>query len=105
MKALIDADPITRTKSRVHYQPSDEEMILEDKQDVQPVVDVNKEDLKVSDGRFNLDGKTHVARIPLVIWQQWMKETNGDIATDDDLLKEKLNDPDNRAFRSHPGRL
>jgi len=80
-------------------------MVLETKQDVEPIVEEATALRNASDGHFNLDGQTHVASIPMVIWQQWIKETNGDILKDDDLLKEKLNDPDNRAFRTHPGRI
>lgn len=105
MKALIDQDPVTRTKEYVHYVPSDEGMVLETKQDVEPVVEANKAQLRDSDGHFNLDGQTHVARIPMVVWEQWMRETNGAIMKDDDLLKQKLNDRDNRAFRTHPGKI
>lgn len=102
MKLLIDEDPVTKTKERLHIDGGGENFRLETKQNVEPVTDVAKEMRKDSDGRFNLDGQTHVASIPLVVWRELEKEG---IAHDDEALKEWLNQRENRAFRTHPGRL
>lgn len=102
MKKLLSADPITRTKERFHALSGGDEFVVETKQDVEPVTTVNKEKFKDSTGHYNLDGVTHVGSIPLVIWRELEK---AGIAHDDEALKAWLDNPDNRAFKTHPGRL
>jgi hypothetical protein len=46
-----------------------------------------------------------VASIPVGIWEQWMKDTNGAIEKDPKLMKKYLNDPDNAFLRTTPTRL
>jgi len=46
-----------------------------------------------------------VASIPTNIWTQWMKETNGEIQRDHNLMKRYLNDPANKYFRTTPTRV
>ena len=46
-----------------------------------------------------------VASIPTNIWTKWMKETNGEIQRDHNLMKKYLNDPDNKYFRTTPTRV
>jgi hypothetical protein len=46
-----------------------------------------------------------VASIPINVWEQWMKDTNGMIQKDSNLLKKYLNDPDNKYFRTTPTRI
>jgi hypothetical protein len=46
-----------------------------------------------------------VASIPFNVWENWMKETNGEIQKDPNVLKKYLNDPDNKYFRTTPTRV
>lgn len=101
MRKLIEQNPVTRTKNRFHSF-AEGEFAVESAQDVEPVVELNKEQRKASDGHFNLDGLTHVARIPKVVWMDLVKKG---IADDEEALKRWLDRRDIRGFRTHPGRL
>ena len=60
-----------------------------------------------------LEVAARLERVPFVMcpkavipsWQQWMKETNGEIQKDHNLMKKYLNDPDNKYFRTTPTRV
>jgi len=51
------------------------------------------------------DGFHKVASIPLTVWEQWMKETGGEVNKDPKILRKYLNDPDNKYFKSAPTNL
>lgn len=82
-------------------------------QDVEPILDANKRD---QNDRDFLNGYTenkdmkHVARIPLVVLEQWAKEHGirkknifGREMTE--IIRKKLNDPDNLFLRTGLGRV
>jgi len=77
-------------------------------QDAEDILNKNKELLN-NYGDKNIFGKQHhgmtVASIPVGIWEQWMKDTNGAIEKDGELMKKYLNDPDNAFLRTTPTRL
>jgi len=77
-------------------------------QDVEGILNNNKELLK-NYGDKRTFGKQkngmRVASIPVTIWEQWMKETNGAIEKDSKLMKKYLNNPDNAFLRTTPTRL
>ena len=77
-------------------------------QDVEGILNNNKELLK-NYGDKRTFGKQkngmRVASIPVNIWEQWMKETNGAIEKDTKLMKKYLNNPDNAFLRTTPTRL
>lgn len=98
---MIDQNPVTKTTRRFHSF-ANEEFAVESAQDVEPVIELNKEQRKASDGHFNLDGVTHVARIPKVVWMDLVQRG---IADDEEALKKWLDRRDMRGFRTHPGRL
>ena len=77
-------------------------------QDGQDIVDHNKELLNGYGDKLTFGKQQHgmrVASIPVGIWEQWMKETNGAIEKDGKLMKKYLNDPDNAFLRTTPTRL
>ena len=77
-------------------------------QDAQGIVDNNKELLNDYGDKLTFGKQQHgmrVASIPVTIWEQWMKETNGAIEKDSMLMKKYLNDPDNAFLRTTPTRL
>ena len=47
----------------------------------------------------------HVARIPEFIWDQWLRETNGEGAKDEKVFAAKINDPDNKFLKTAPTNL
>ena len=67
------------------------------------IVDYNKAERNMHDERSPWKGDMHrVASIPLVLWQELQRKG---IATDNKALMKWLDDPDNMAFRTRPGRL
>ena len=91
-----------------HSSADETEFTINTYQDVEPILEENKRDLNDYGSLLN-SGKTgegvRVASIPLNVWQQWMKETNGEIQKDHNLMKKYLNDPDNKYFRTTPTRV
>ncbi len=102
MKTIFD---INETGTTV-FEESGKEFTLTKTQDAQPIVEQNK---KEYNSGINNGGKTalgrKVASVPLVIWQNWMKETKGEIQTNPKLLAKYLNDPDNKFLRTHNSRI
>lgn len=85
---------------------SDDGIILETKQDVSHIVEANKRKLNESDGTFK-DAATHVATIPLTVMDDLNRQgiLQGFKVLDEVRFKAFLNHPDNRFFRTHPGRI
>ena len=97
-KTIFDRDEHTTTT----YEESDEKITLTKTQDAQPILDQNARERNsgVNDPTRTAVGRK-VASIPLVVWQNWMKETNGEKQKDPTLLAKYLNDPDNAFLRTH----
>jgi len=81
---------------------------LETFQDTTPVIEGNKTDynkygdLRTQDKQG--DG-VRVASIPITVWEKWMKETNGMIQKQTNLVKKYLNDHDNKYIRNTTTRV
>ena len=100
MRRLFDVDPDQGTREYFHYNDDDDTFTIETVEDVQDVVDINKEQYKESGGRWG--DLNLVARIPPVIWT--MLEKSG-LARDNKALLRWIDDSDQRAFKTRPGRL
>ena len=100
---VIDVDREMGTLTRFHYSPTDEDAFtIETVQRVDPIVDLNKFQYNATDERARFGDTAHVARIPLVVWEDLRKRG---IADDEKKLGAWLNDPANRCFRTRPGRV
>ncbi len=105
-KRLLGYDPITKIREYHYIDPYTGDQALETVGDVEDIVEDTK-------GRFNMvderarwrDGYNHVASIPLQVIDKVRRETGVNLLTDKKALKEWLNDSDNRAFRTRPGRV
>ena len=97
---LFSIDRDTKTKKTFHYQ-DDGSFIIDTKQDIQPVLEVAQEERKESRG-FKGGGFHKIASIPNVIW--WDLVERG-IAHDDKRLMKWLEDPENKMFKTHGGKL
>lgn len=103
---VLGIDPITRTKELHHYDPDTGDQALELVQDVQPITEETR-------GRFNMvdererwrDGFNHVASVPLSVIDKVRRETGVNLLTDREAMRQFLNNSDNRAFRTRPGRI
>lgn len=85
---------------------SDDGIILETRQDVSQIVEANKRQMNESSGKFE-DVITHVARLPLTVIDDLNRRgvMRGFKVLDPTAFKAFLNHPDNRFFRTHPGRI
>lgn len=94
-------------KEYFHYDHVTDTYVIEQVSDVTETVENMRAAYASVDERAKFDGDpgvgTHVAQIPHAILfapgNEWMMEG------DSKRLHKWLNDPDNRAFRSRPGRL
>jgi len=91
-----------------HSNADETEFTINTRQDVEPILEENKQAYN-NYGDLLTPGKAgegvRVASIPTNIWNQWMKETNGEIQRDHNLMKRYLNDPDNKYLRTTPTRI
>ena len=89
------------------HQDHEGRLTIQRKQDVGLILDANKAQANDAPTRFKSEVTNHVARIPLVIYEQWLKELpkDADEATKKRHLRAKLNDPDNAFLRTRKGRI
>lgn len=104
---LLDSDPLTATRARFHYDHTDDTFGIETEQDVSGIIEANKADANALAGR-RMGSQMHVARIPTAIYAEWEREWNAKGLSEEERQKDlarKLDDPDNRMFRTHDARL
>ena len=91
-----------------HSNADETEFTINTYQDCEPILEENKKAYN-NYGDLLTPGKAgegvRVASIPLTVWTQWMKETNGEIQRDHNLMKRYLNDSDNKFLRTTPTRI
>lgn len=99
---VFDHDILTRQTVNWHTD-SDGNVVIESVQDVAPVVELSRAEFNSFDERTPWKGDFHkVGSIPIVVWDDLVRRG---IANDDAALRRWLDDSDNRAFRTRPGRL
>jgi hypothetical protein len=97
-KTIFDMDEVSVTT----FEESGDEFTITKHMDVEPILQINK--AEYNSGQNNSTTSPlgrKVASIPLTVWQNWMKSTNGAIQNDPVLLAKYLNDKDNVYFRTH----
>lgn len=103
MKRLFDTDPVTKTSRVFHWNESDESFHIETLQNVSDTVELTQAEFNAMDERAPWKGDIHqVGRIPL---NKVAELERLGIWRDDEALRRWLNDPENRAFRTRPGKL
>ncbi len=90
-------------KNTTYEEESDGTVHITKYQDTDPILQINKQEYH--SGINDKSDLRKVASIPLVVWQNWIKETNGAIQKDEVLLAKYLNDPDNKFLRTHNSRI
>jgi len=104
MKRILDYDPLTKTTQWYHYDESTKQHGLQTEQDVTHIIEGTKSVFNQVDECANWKGDTHhIASIPLSIYHRLAKISNN--FKDQKVIKKWLNDPDNRVFRTRPGRV
>ena len=89
------------TTTYFHWDPSTDGFTLEERQDAEPAIELNK--LRMNEVGSGWKGELHmVASIPLVVVTDLQRKG---IWRDKERLRAWLNERDNRAFRTRPGRV
>jgi hypothetical protein len=88
-------------------QLDDETLVERSIQDVDPILDANKWDANHAANYSPSRDMKHVARIPLVVAEDWLNKHGIDVLNPDhrDRVRALLNDPDYRWLRTGSGRL
>jgi hypothetical protein len=100
MKRVLSQNPEFKKTTYFHADP--ENIRIETVQDVTDIVEANKVTFNSTDERARWGEWQRVAHIPLVVLEDLKKKK---IAEDPKAMKAWLNDPNNRAFRTRPGRV
>lgn len=101
MRRLLSHNPLTGTKKYVLDNPDDPGgIVVETHSDLAPLIDSNKEQYNQAPATWGEGRK--VASIPLEIYFQLKQQG---IADDPIQFRKWLNDPDNRYFRTMPGKV
>jgi len=84
----------------------DDRLVLKRTQDVEPILEANKQSYDVDNRRFTGERFHKMASIPMVIVEQWLTE-GIDVFKDEDLpkVRAKLNSSEYRYLRTRPGRM
>jgi hypothetical protein len=100
---IFDIDPVTGVKKMWHYDADKDEAIIESIVDATGVVEDNKAEFNSIDEKAGWKGDMHkVASIPMALYYDLKSQG---ITEDPARLKAWLNDPDNRFFRTRPGKV
>ena len=99
---VLESDAIAGIQRIHHYDPTDDKFYIETQQDVTDVVESAKRANNLIDERARWGNVAHVARIPNTIFFQLQKQG---IVDDPKAFARWLNDPDNRVFRTRPGKV
>lgn len=91
----------------LHHDTADDRLIVEHTQDIEPIIQSNKEKQNSGDGYTQDRSMRLVARIPLVIVEKIIKEKgwNPMLEENRDRLLALLDDPEYRYLRTSEGRL
>lgn len=109
MKRLLES--VDGIVSEFHYDPLTDVTTINRVQDAEPVVERNKALQASGDGYTPSRDMRHVASIPLVMWEQWNKETGGRLMNGMGrqekaaFIRKKLNDSELRFLRTSPGKM
>lgn len=95
-------DPVLGIERWFHSSDDGESFTIETRQDSTQLLDANKALYNDAPVRFGNQMWTRVAQLPMNLWHE-LKQKG--ILDDDAEMKKWLNDPDNRFFRTRPGRL
>lgn len=117
MKRLIERDPVTGIETWFHKDPATGHVYVEELQDVDPILDVNKAVQNHEPGgamgltafsRAGIkNGMWHVASIPMTLAFKWLNEEGINVfkRSDWDRVRRKLNDRDYQYLRTGLGRV
>lgn len=94
-------------KEAYHYDEMQDTLTIHRVEDVGAVLDANKRQFD-PDNKHYKENFNHVARIPLIVLEKYCKDKGikyEEFINSEKLFKRFLNDPDNKFFRTKPGRI
>ena len=101
-KKLFDYDPETGTTKWWHYDADKDEATIETEFQIGDLIEQNKAQFNSTDERAKWGEWSKVASIPMALFHRLKQQG---IVDDPAAMKRWLNDPDNRLFRTRPGRV
>lgn len=106
---LFDHDPLTGVTEFFLYDPETDGFTIQSQQDVEPFLEMNKRQYNNVGDYRRYTGEWHkIASLPATIVMQLAEKkilrADGSIL-DEPRYRAWLNDPDNRLFRTRPGRV
>ncbi len=103
MKKVMDRDAVTGKTTVFHSHEHDDTYAVEDRQDVTQIIKdaTIKRNETDKHTRYG-DGLNKVASIPMSMYQDWVKKG---YTKDQKKMKELLNSPDYRYFRTREGKV
>lgn len=106
LKKILTADHDIQQVSVAHAD-GEGGLIIETSQNVTDVIEENKAQYNSTDERARWGEWTKVASIPLALFQELNEKgiCRGFMVIDQKRMKAWLNDPENRYFRTRPGRI
>lgn len=100
MKILMDRDPVAKSAST--WVEEGDEVIIHNVQDAQPIIDANKAEFNQKKRSTPYGEMERVASLPLTVYFDLQRRG---ILDDEKAFRRWLNDPDNSAFRTRPGKV
>ena len=101
-KRLFDYDPTTGTTKWWHYDADRDEAKIETVFEVGDLVERNKKEYAATDERARWGEWSKVASIPMALFYRLKQQG---IVDDPAAMKKWLNSPENKFFRTRPGRV
>jgi hypothetical protein len=99
----LSNDPLTKTRQIFVYDDTDDSFRIITEQDSHDLYAQSQAERNAMDERANWKGDMHhVARLPMVVYHELKRKG---IIDDPAAFKRWLNDPDNKVFRTRPGRV
>lgn len=101
----VSFDEDSQIRDEFHYDSIEDKVISKRFQDVEPILDFNKE-ARNSINTGKMSEVHHVARIPLIVIEKWKNEGVIDWFKSTDAERRRvLNDPANAMFRTRKCKL
>ena len=103
MKRILDTDPESGTTSVFHANEHDQTYAVETRQDVTQIITDATQTRNLTDKNTRYgEGMTKVASIPMTLYVEWLAKG---WTKDQKKMKQLLNDPDLRKFRTRQGHI
>lgn len=99
---IFDTNPDEGVIRFFHYDNDTDEVTIETVQDVSPIIQANRAEFDAHTSLDRFGDLKRVASIPMPLYFQLKAEGKTE---DQDFMRRWLNDPDNRFFRTCPGRV